>query len=193
MAENFFFWRVQNTHPLPPRSPLLSPRSSLWMCRTCSLTIECVFFFYYRVQWRETAQRKIEEAMQKNMDALADDMRSLDTWLSSVRSAACDLQQVSLFLSLFPSLFLSLSFSLSLSLSLSLSPFLFLFLSLSLSLSLSRQMVGICGAQSHRTSSRREVQPHVYMRSHVYMCHAFYRREQRRLDAAPCLHAQPAP
>ena len=45
------------------------------------------------VQWRETAQRKIEEALQKNTDALSDDMRSLDRWLASVRAATFDLQQ----------------------------------------------------------------------------------------------------
>lgn len=40
------------------------------------------------VLWREQAQRAVEEALQKNVDALTDDMRSLDSSLETARAAA---------------------------------------------------------------------------------------------------------
>lgn len=45
------------------------------------------------VQWREQAQLKVEEALQKNMDALTDDLRTLDSCLQSVIAATLAAQQ----------------------------------------------------------------------------------------------------
>ena len=45
------------------------------------------------VHWREQAQLKVEEALQKNVDALTDDVRALEASLTSVRSAAVAAQQ----------------------------------------------------------------------------------------------------
>jgi len=45
------------------------------------------------VLWREQAQLKVEEALQKNVDALTDDMRALEASLQAVRGAAVAAQQ----------------------------------------------------------------------------------------------------
>jgi len=39
------------------------------------------------MQWREQAQLKVHEALQKNVQALSDDVGVLDTYLGAVRAA----------------------------------------------------------------------------------------------------------
>ena len=42
---------------------------------------------YMGMQWREQAQLKVHEALQKNVQALSDDVGVLDTYLGAVRAA----------------------------------------------------------------------------------------------------------
>ena len=42
---------------------------------------------YMCMQWREQAQLKVHEALQKNVQALSDDVGVLDTYLGAVRAA----------------------------------------------------------------------------------------------------------